>query len=265
MDRNSPCFCGSGKKYKKCHPDIHPDSFFAQLILLYKDADKAIEDKKPDVKCKKGCSKCCYQNFDISSVEFAYIFSHLLRNNKEQAMAFIERGYSQWLDYKEQNPEGAKRLSRNNEYKGEQADSFISRYMNETPTGIQNNTFPCPFLEDGACAVYDIRPYVCRHHGVGFIDNRYMFADISFCEETPNGINGTKLVDLSHLDTNFLVGMYSKTLNQGSISTPYPIFYHCKIYKENMENSIHKLSEYMSTSMELASTQRISRALARMK
>ncbi|MFJ5795672.1 SEC-C metal-binding domain-containing protein [Bacillus atrophaeus] len=26
LSRNDLCFCGSGKKYKKSHSDVHPDS-----------------------------------------------------------------------------------------------------------------------------------------------------------------------------------------------------------------------------------------------
>ncbi|GAB2679357.1 YkgJ family cysteine cluster protein [Aliiglaciecola aliphaticivorans] len=44
----------------------------------------------------------------------------------------------------------------------------------ETGTGIQrkplivmqerHNFTPCPFLKDGACSIYDVRPFVCRRH-----------------------------------------------------------------------------------------------------
>ncbi|WP_412094884.1 SEC-C metal-binding domain-containing protein [Bacillus atrophaeus] len=29
-------FCGSGKKYKKCHSDVHPDSRAANLIDMHR-------------------------------------------------------------------------------------------------------------------------------------------------------------------------------------------------------------------------------------
>lgn len=34
MKRNEPCFCGSGKKLKRCHPDIRPDSRAAKLLNI---------------------------------------------------------------------------------------------------------------------------------------------------------------------------------------------------------------------------------------
>src|SRR5262249_4293432 len=35
MDRNDPCWCGSGKKWKKCHYPEKPQSTFAELKALY--------------------------------------------------------------------------------------------------------------------------------------------------------------------------------------------------------------------------------------
>lgn len=35
MGRNDLCFCGSGKKQKKCHPNINEDSVAAKIIKLY--------------------------------------------------------------------------------------------------------------------------------------------------------------------------------------------------------------------------------------
>ena len=34
MGRNDLCFCGSGKKQKKCHPNINEDSVAAKIIKL---------------------------------------------------------------------------------------------------------------------------------------------------------------------------------------------------------------------------------------
>ena len=36
MDRNDPCFCGSGKKWKKCHAPEMPTESFEQKKARYR-------------------------------------------------------------------------------------------------------------------------------------------------------------------------------------------------------------------------------------
>ena len=40
MKCNDLCFCGSGKKHKKCHFDINPSSKLADIYRAYKEFDK---------------------------------------------------------------------------------------------------------------------------------------------------------------------------------------------------------------------------------
>lgn len=35
MRRNDLCFCGSGKKIKKCHDNMNSDSLVAQLLINF--------------------------------------------------------------------------------------------------------------------------------------------------------------------------------------------------------------------------------------
>ena len=44
MGRNDLCFCGSGKKQKKCHPNINEDSVAAKIIKLYTQLSKELEE-----------------------------------------------------------------------------------------------------------------------------------------------------------------------------------------------------------------------------
>ena len=55
MGRNDLCFCGSGKKQKKCHPNINEDSVAAKIIKLYTQlskeghADEKLDCVMPDM------------------------------------------------------------------------------------------------------------------------------------------------------------------------------------------------------------------------
>ena len=48
MGRNDLCFCGSGKKQKKCHPNINEDSVAAKIIKLYTQLSKELEGYKSE-------------------------------------------------------------------------------------------------------------------------------------------------------------------------------------------------------------------------
>lgn len=66
MDRNKPCYCGSGKKYKKCHLlkeikeskgelegfSLHPKSAYIKKDSTWVDLGLKNGDKWPDVKRK---------------------------------------------------------------------------------------------------------------------------------------------------------------------------------------------------------------------
>ncbi|WP_139224018.1 SEC-C metal-binding domain-containing protein [Lentibacillus halodurans] len=63
-------FCGSGKKYKICHSDVHPESRAARLINIYTNIDNKVKDYQESTgyipPCHKGCFNCCYDDFSIS-------------------------------------------------------------------------------------------------------------------------------------------------------------------------------------------------------
>jgi Fe-S-cluster containining protein len=141
MPRNAPCFCGSGKKKKHCHPDVHDDSIAANLLAVFArlDAESAKLARTP---CHAGCNDCCYDYFNISIVEFFAIADFL--NVKSQA-------------------------------------GIPLKYCNAARAAIRDVVFPadgddthnlpkyprCIFVNDvsGECDVYEARPAICRLYG----------------------------------------------------------------------------------------------------
>ena len=74
VGRNEKCFCGSGKKTKHCHVDMHPESRLANLVRLYSKIDSAICNANSDNSfkplCSKGCTgDCCSHIFGISDTD----------------------------------------------------------------------------------------------------------------------------------------------------------------------------------------------------
>lgn len=107
--------------------------------------NKAIYGEK--IHCRKGCSDCCSQMFQITEIEAAYIS----RAAKELPPEVRERMRERARRY---IPE-RERLLTNRQV----PDAWGSL----PPPGLR---LPCPALEDGACLVYSHRPLICRKYGV---------------------------------------------------------------------------------------------------
>lgn len=139
MSSNDLCFCGSGRKRKKCHPDVNENSVVANLLSVYNQIDKEISQVSYSI-CKKGCSDCCRDYFKISAVEFFAILRYLNINySKEQLRTVISE---------------CSRLS-------EETDFAKDDYFNIP------NLAPCVFLDDTTdeCKIYEVRPILCRTYG----------------------------------------------------------------------------------------------------
>ncbi len=164
-DRNSLCFCGSGKKKKKCHPDIHEKSLFATLLKYYKEIDdeQALIDNSM---CKKGCSKCCEASFSISQAEFFMILNAL-------------------------------EITKDTQLFKRKADEFIANQGFE----IGNR---CIFVDDatGACRIYEVRPLICRQYG--YINTNDCVCDyIKDNKELLNSLPTESKVKIAHNTISF--------------------------------------------------------------
>ena len=133
--------------------------FFKRYERIVARLDEAFEQVKqahPDcVKCKQGCSDCCFALFDLSLIEAIYLNHHFYRQFKGQAQ--------------EQLLERANRADRK-VYKikkelyrafqgGEQEEQVLVRAAQERVR--------CPLLNDeDRCDMYDQRPMTCRAYGI---------------------------------------------------------------------------------------------------
>lgn len=138
MSSNDLCFCGSGKKHKKCHSDINPNSAMANLLYAY----HKIEEERKSIQntvCTKGCSECCSDYFQISAVEFFTILRHLKIYSSDDIEEIIALATK--------NTANMPMLS----------NDFYN---------IKNFS-PCIFLDDrhGECKIYEVRPIMCRIYG----------------------------------------------------------------------------------------------------
>jgi len=195
MGRNDPCFCGSGKKLKKCHPDIHEESFAAETYRLYAEIDRCIQehykDKNIDIPCFKGCYACCYDAFLISDIEFSIIAYEMRKWEKEKIDNIAEKAKKYWEEFRKTEPE----ISRTFEEVMETAD--INYIDAANVLELKRLPYPCVFLdENNKCSIYNFRPVVCRLQGTAYIQDD----NGEVCENIGN-INSAKKwqANISHL------------------------------------------------------------------
>ena len=128
MGRNDSCFCGSGKKTKKCHPDINESSLVAKLLGIYAEIDK--RNSKANTICEIGCADCCADDFEIHLSEFMAILDYLKIGSPFERVRHRE------------------------------LREAINRYNPEVRGW-------CMFLDqkEKICKIYAVRPLVCRNYG----------------------------------------------------------------------------------------------------
>lgn len=164
MGRNDLCFCGSGLKQKRCHPDIHEDSVAARLIKLYHRIDKDIaqfqQGKEEQVICRKGCSGCCSDVILTTNIEFDMIVRELRKWEQGQLTILYAKVRHAWETFVQTHPGEAEHYSKAQENNGI-LFSDVDMAMEAVRLPL-----PCPFLFDNTCSIYPVRPLICRLHGV---------------------------------------------------------------------------------------------------
>lgn len=246
MKRNTPCFCGSGRKHKKCHPDIHPESRAAEVIKIYREIDSRVEKYQEQTRisppCFKGCSECCYHHFDISQVEFEIIMQEVKSSwEQEEIEKLFDRAFTCLETIKEEDPDLYETLEG---YAGPHGQDLIQKQRVKMMERSENR-FPCPFLnsDTGACQVYEVRPFACRIHGVTHIDKTNNIPipvdDLPVCSKISSFKENIKVTpDVSDLGDSHYISItpYDKKTNIRIDIRQYPIYYWFKIlYKKKRQ------------------------------
>lgn len=87
-----------------------------------------------EVACRSGCSHCCHQTVGITPLEGVAIVEHLRRTRPREELDVLQ----------------SKLVQR------------VAETANLSASEQYSPEFPCVFLADGACSIYEARPLVCR-------------------------------------------------------------------------------------------------------
>ncbi len=106
------------------------------------------------ISCHKGCGACCCNLVAISEVEARRI-AQVVDEMPEPRRTEIRRRFS---DARQRLEKAGllSELQRADEWTGEQYARLVGTYFRQR--------ISCPFLEDGACSIYEERPVTCREY-----------------------------------------------------------------------------------------------------
>jgi Fe-S-cluster containining protein len=197
IGRNDPCPCGSGKKYKKCCGAIsgsmppaskqEPDYFMINKEIAYKGRVgrqrrefcisfighkkerikeltgvqlEAVAARGERISCQKGCYLCCSAYVEATLQECEAIVYYLYQN--ERVLESFLRTYPQWRERVRKNGDLFKSCGRfwKEEWTPETARELMLAHSEEEERYMRQN-IPCPFLDNGLCSIYEVRPYMC--------------------------------------------------------------------------------------------------------
>lgn len=100
------------------------------------------------VVCKQGCDDCCHAMFDISPVEALAIARAFLNLPRAYRREIIRRG-----------EKAAKIFDEASVWAMGLPEDERNKHFSKTRV-------PCPLLDAGKCALYDVRPVTCRLYGI---------------------------------------------------------------------------------------------------
>lgn len=110
-------------------------------------------DYPEEVRCRQGCTECCYAMFDLSLVEALYLnhkFSSLNSDLKNQILIEADKADRRIHKIK-------KDLYREKQ-KGTPEQEILAM--------ASRQKVRCPLLMDDACVLYEHRPVTCRLYGI---------------------------------------------------------------------------------------------------
>jgi Fe-S-cluster containining protein len=116
--------------------------FFDITSLIQAEFDRNLDIYGDKIQCRKGCSKCCSQIFNITLIDAWIIGEHVRSLPAEQREALQQKAREYILHLPLTKGESAKR------------------------EGV-----PCPALgAEGECTIYEARPVICRRFGMPIYD-----------------------------------------------------------------------------------------------
>jgi hypothetical protein len=191
IERNAPCPCGSGVKYKKCHGAVGVGAPL-DVVGLYKaiaykgaigrrreswcidyitykraqiaDAENNLKQESTSagrtITCHQGCGTCCCA-YVVASLQECEAIVYWLYHHDEALRGFLG-AYKIWREKISGIQELFKKVY-------ELQDRAVSKPTTDEErlellvalSEFMKHNIQCPFLAEGACSIYEVRPFLC--------------------------------------------------------------------------------------------------------
>lgn len=112
------------------------------------------------ITCKKGCNYCCYFYMHASLQECEAIVYYLYHN--EKVYHHFLNNYDEWRIQLKKNGDifqNCARLWYKSNTQG--ANMKAIKDLEVETIRYRDQNLPCPFLDNGSCSIYEVRPYQC--------------------------------------------------------------------------------------------------------
>lgn len=114
-------------------------------LIVREEYQNWFASKNLSLKCDKGCAACCSVNVKITSIEGEMIYDFIVESGREEWFAGVLK----------QSCKSEKiHLTTN----GFAANCLAGKETEVDTPGLGH----CPFLMDGCCSIYEVRPFSCR-------------------------------------------------------------------------------------------------------
>lgn len=175
---------------------------FPIIDVMVNEAITDIEDEGRKISCKKGCDHCCYLLVEISYEEASELVDWITTLNKESKTKFIKKVIASASEAKSVFNRKKSRHKFLKPYIGDESfdDDAYDEYFYEKKR-------PCPFLENGSCQAYLVRPSPCRLHLVT--------SDPKICSNEDNDDSGFEVPERIDILKEEIGGMLRATQTDG--------------------------------------------------
>lgn len=133
--------------------------------LIQQEFDRNLQKYGEKIQCRRGCSQCCSQIFNITLIDAEVIREYVKSLSLERKRELKQRAQT-YIDSRSQT-EVWERGGSGNRISGTEGIAFkgSSDEFSVKP-GI-----PCPALgNEGECTIYEARPVICRRFGIPIYD-----------------------------------------------------------------------------------------------
>lgn len=122
----------------------------AALAADQEQVTEALKQQGQSLACGPGCTGCCHQM--VLCYPFETELVGLYMRSRPELLTFFHRAWQEW-DARTASFREAYLLW---------AEKYYKNGVDDGSFAVQDYFVPCPFLDNGLCRIYPVRPYACR-------------------------------------------------------------------------------------------------------